>query len=80
MANITKKSRTGRLQLWTRRALIYAGHPLTTTQLVHFCFPGVALNRRHWLSVRNAAGRFAVAVGRRRRRGLPILWTLKPWP
>jgi hypothetical protein len=68
--------RVGRVQRQVRRALVAAGgRPLSTTDLLRWSYPHL---RRFecWRcqAVRRAAPKYAVPVGRRRSRGLPIMW------
>jgi len=72
--------RVGRLQCQVRRAFIAAdGRSLSTTDLLRWCYPERRRFER-WRSqaVRRAAPKYAVPIGRRRSRGLPILWAPKP--
>jgi hypothetical protein len=73
-----KTSRIGRNQLLVRRRLIAAGKPLTTAELARSIYLP-PLKHWHVTRVREAARRFAVEVGRRRSRGAPILWALRPY-
>jgi hypothetical protein len=71
--------RKGRLKEQIRFAFAMSrGEPLTTGQLVHYCY---AVHRilhgdQRWYceNVRRAASRLAVPCGRGRGRGRPILW------
>jgi hypothetical protein len=66
--------RVGRLERAIRRHLILSER-LTTTQLAQRIYR----TTKPWQlgNVRRAAPKFAVEVGRRRSRGVPILWRLK---
>jgi hypothetical protein len=75
----SKIPRDGRIQTMVRRALIFADRALTTRELMRFCY-GDAVEFWHYRQVREAARKFAVEIDRRRSRGTPILWALKPTP
>ncbi len=71
--------RIGRVQRQIRRAFI-AHHyrPLTTIELMRWCYPKVTKFKRwHSYGVRRAAPKFAVAIGRRRCTGYPVIWAPK---
>ena len=72
--------RVGRLQCQVRRAFIAAnGRPLSTTDLLRWCYPHLRrFDRWRCQNVRRAAPKFAESIGRRRSRGVPILWAPKP--
>ena len=73
-----RSPRVGRIELRVRRAFIANnGHPLSTTELMRRVYPRV-VKFKHWhsYSIRRAAPKFAVRVGRRRCRGMPIVWQL----
>jgi hypothetical protein len=75
-----KSPRIGRIQLRVRRALIAAdGKPVTITDLLQYCYPFTdRFKMWHRTNIHRAVHKFAVEVGRRRCRGAPILWALKP--
>jgi len=69
-----QSSRVGRIGRQIRRALIAAGKPLSTVELVAYAYPRqIRFERWQFNSVRRAAPRYAVRIGRRRCRGLPIV-------
>jgi hypothetical protein len=72
--------RVGRIQCQVRRAFIAAnGRAQSTTDLLRWCYSHLRRYER-WRcqAVRRAAPKFAVPIGRRRSRGVPILWAPKP--
>jgi hypothetical protein len=62
------------------RVLIAAdSKPVTITDLLQYCYPFTeSFKMWHRTSIHRAVHKFAVEVGRRRSRGAPILWALKP--
>lgn len=75
-----RSPRVGHLQRQVRRAFIAAnGRPLSTTDLLRWCYSHLRRYER-WRcqNVRRAARKFAESIGRRRSRGVPILWSPKP--
>jgi hypothetical protein len=71
MARLPRRSRT---QIKIRRLLIIAGKPLTTIELAKALYRTTKPRHSQAYSVRRAAVRVARPIGRRRSRGLPILW------
>jgi hypothetical protein len=67
----------GRIQIRVRRHLVFAGKPLTTSELARLIYPP-PIHHGHRRQIREAARKFAIAIGRRRRGGCPTLWALKP--
>ena len=67
--------RNGRIQTRVRRLLIIHG-PMTTGDIARqiYARPTTDSNR---LQVRRAARKFALEIGRRRSRGVPIIWKLR---
>ena len=80
LAIAARLPRVGRLKRQIRRAFIAnAGKPLSTSQLLHWCY---ARHRRHthWQSynVRRAVAGLAEPLYQRRCRGMPWVWSLLP--
>jgi hypothetical protein len=79
------KKRVGRIQLRVKRALLLAGRPLTSAEILPFVYPRWAKKRTwsnkrfeywHFDNVRRAAPKFARLVGRK---GRQPIWALKEW-
>jgi hypothetical protein len=71
---------TGAIQLRIKRALLMAGRPLTSAEILPVAYPRWTKTRFeywHYDNVRRAAPRFARLVGRR---GRQPLWWLKDEP
>jgi hypothetical protein len=73
MARLPRRSRN---QTRIRRALLVAGKPLTATEIARFIYRTTNLQHWHTYSTRRAAVKVARPVGRRRSRGLPVIWAL----
>jgi hypothetical protein len=71
MARLPRRSQT---QIRIRRALIIAGKPLSTADLARIIYRTTKLKHWHTYSTRRAAVKVARPIGRRRSRGMPILW------
>jgi hypothetical protein len=69
-----RRPRVGRIERLVRRSLVAAGKPLTTIELARRIYRTTQLKHWHSYNVRRAAPKFAVRVGVRRSRGVPILW------
>ena len=71
------KKRIGRIQLRVKRALLMAGRPLTSAEILPVAYPRWAKKKfqyQHYDSVRRAALRVATLVGRK---GRQPIWALK---
>jgi hypothetical protein len=73
------KKRVGRIQLRVKRALLMAGRPLTSAEMLPTIYPRWTKKRFeywHFDNVRRAAPKFARLIGRR---GRQPIWALKEW-
>jgi hypothetical protein len=72
------RPRNGLIETRTRRFVIAANHPSTTTEMLRQIYPGPRQHWQYW-AVRRAAAKFCIRVGRSRSgSGRPWLWVLKP--
>ena len=69
----------GRVQRAVWRALLIADCPVTTAEVVAWAYPRrQKVGRAEWLSIRRAAERVAVLVGRSSNgKGRPCVWRMK---
>ena len=74
LAAVAHLPRRGRNKVRVRRALLVAGKPISTADLARIIYRTTKLKHWHTYSTRRAAVMVARPIGRRRSRGLPILW------
>jgi hypothetical protein len=70
------RPRVGRIQCRVHRALIIAGKPMLTADIIRKVYPG-PIKHWHYRQVRESALRFAEPVRRVARPGCPVLWKLR---
>ena len=79
MASMPRKKKVGRVQLRVRRALLAAGKPLTSGEMLRTVYPRWHRERYedwHFSNLRRAAPKFAYVIYRLGKRGKPV-WALR---
>ena len=75
-------ARDGRLKSRVRQAFGLYGRPLTTTELVKYCYcwvlQGEKIKSWHRTNVSRVADLLAVRIGRATSQGRPIMWSPRP--
>ena len=76
LVSAANRPRVGRIQRRVHHALIIAGKPMLTADIIRKVYPG-PIKHWHYRQVRELALRFAEPVRRVARPGCPVLWRLR---